>query len=77
MAKKKNVYFVDGLAMERDYFTVISYLHEYDLSQYEFSRIYFYDNGEWEHYEAESQVVSVARALIDGISSSLLFISTI
>lgn len=63
---EENVYFVGGLAVESDYVHVIAYLHEFDLDPTEYSRIYFYDNGEWTSDECQYQIVSMARMVTDG-----------
>jgi hypothetical protein len=64
---RPRVYFVDGLAIERDYFAVVAYLHEFEHETTEYSRIYLYDNEDWSHFDLHSQVVSLARVLIKGV----------
>lgn len=67
MAKQPRVYFVDGLGIERDYFTVVAFLHELEDEPEEFSRIYFCDAGDWTHFETETQIVSVDQAPIANV----------
>lgn len=57
---KPKVYFVDGLAIERDYICLIAYLHELDTEDEEGSRIYLFQNGKWSHIESNYHLVSVA-----------------
>jgi hypothetical protein len=64
---KPKVYFVDGVAIERDYLCLIAWLHELDVEDEEGSRIYFLDNKKWGHYESGYHLVSVAYLQISGV----------
>jgi hypothetical protein len=58
-AQVPSVYFVDGCVIENDYIYVTSRRDDLDPEQYEESRLFFFDRGEWFSHELDWNVRSV------------------
>jgi len=54
-----SVYFVDGCVIEHDYVYVASKADNLDPMEYDFSRMFFNDRGEWVYHDLEWDVKSV------------------
>ena len=61
MSEKKveSVYFVDGVVIEHDYIYFASKLKSLDPEEYDFTRLFFLDQNNWNHHDLEWDVVSV------------------
>jgi hypothetical protein len=68
-SKKAVVYFVDGYAARSTLIGVASYLEELSDTDAEYTRLYSFngDTGRWGHVDVKHAIVSMVRAIRDGV----------